>query len=198
MKTNMNYKEKYQQLKNQAISACKTEQEKARIDNEVAYFTENGIEEYVALAVDLINSLGAKADYLFAGGSVYDSLFMSKCRKSKGGEEDKQYKVASFEKFTKTPLNLHVNAVGIDKSFIADRVKDAERCLEPILKASGFQCTEIILTNLPGSACMGERVVISNSPLSSAQVKDLANYEAGSGEAARKYLLLDVLCFQAL
>jgi hypothetical protein len=194
----MDYKEKYQQLKNQALSACKTEQEKARIDNEVAYFAKNGIEEYVALAADLVNSLEAKADYLFAGGSVYDSLFIFKCRRSKSGEADKQHKVASFEEFAKTPLNLHVNAVGIDKSFIADRVKDAERCLEPILKASGFQCKEIILTNLPSSACMGERVVISNTPLSSAEVNDLANYEAGSGEAARKYLLLDVLCFQAL
>ena len=192
----MDYKEKYVELKNKAEKACKTKEEKERLAKEVAFFAEKGIEEYVALAVNLVNNMDCYGSLLFVGGTVYDSLFVSLCRDN--AKEKNVRPSCSFEEFSKTPLNLQINAVGPNNSSIADHLQGAIRGVEPVLRNSDFYCTELLLTSLKRDAHQGERIVVSTTPTSEEQLAEFKKYEAGMSSEAWKYLLIDVQCFYGI
>ncbi len=196
----MDYKEKYEELKKQAQKACKTKEEKERFDNEVAFFSEKGIEEYVALAVDLVNNMDRYGYSVFVGGTVYDSLFVALCRTYVGlDDEEKDTRPScSFEEFSKAPLNLLINAVGPDNRSIADHLQGAVRGVEPILRNSNLYCKELLLTSFSRGAHQGERIVVSSTPVGDEQLAGLSKLEAGTGQEAWKYLLIDVQCFYGI
>ena len=197
----MDYKKKYEELKKQAQKACKTKEEKERFDNEVAFFAEKGIEEYVALAVELVNNMDHYGHMLFVGGTVYDSLFVALCRENVCGDSGDVKEVrpsCSFEEFSKTPLNLKINAVGPDNRSIADHLQGAVRGVEPVLRNSNLYCKELLLTSLKHGAHQGERIVVSTTPVSEEQLEVLSKLEAGTSPEAWKYFLIDVQCFYGI
>ncbi len=189
----MDYKKKYLELKEQVEKACNTQEEKERLASETAFFEQNGLEEYIALATDLVNSLACFGSDL--KGSVLDSLFVTKC----SNFSQKESKPAvSFEEFSKSPLNLSLDIIGPNDSQIVKKLKLVAKCAEPILKESGLECRELLLTTLASGAHMGERIIVSKRAIDETQVTQLKAVEALSSQAAKQVFLMDIFCYRGL
>lgn len=187
----MDYKTMYKSLKERVDALSLREDEKKRIMAEEELFASRGWEEYIALAVEIINRVDEfpiLEDTV--GGTVFNSLFVFYARNKR---KDRFYEV-SFEEFRRTKLLLRLNALGPGIFIINDRLKEVSRCIDPPLKSSSFYYRELRLEEIPESAYMGKRIVVSTSSING----EWKVWESREREEAARYLIIDIMCYKAL
>lgn len=68
----------FEQIKREVLAMPLNEDEMARIATEICLFKDRGWEDYIALAVNILNEVEEKVKFCFTGLSVMDSLFILK------------------------------------------------------------------------------------------------------------------------
>ena len=68
----------YEEIKREILAMPLNEDEICRIATEIALFHERGWEDYIALAINILNEVEGKVKFCFTGLSVLDSLFVLK------------------------------------------------------------------------------------------------------------------------
>lgn len=68
----------FNEIKNDVLTMPLNDDEKARIATEICLFIDRGWEDYIALAVNILNEVEVKVRFCFTGLSVLDSLFVLK------------------------------------------------------------------------------------------------------------------------
>ena len=68
----------FEEIKNDVLKMPMNEDEMARIATEVCLFIDRGWEDYIALAINILNEVEEKVKFCFTGLSVLDSLFVLK------------------------------------------------------------------------------------------------------------------------
>ncbi len=190
----MDYKAMYKSLKEKVDTLSLKEEEKKRIKDEEELFALRGWEEYIALAVDIINRVDEFPiiEDTF-GGTVFNSLFVYYARERR----EHRFCDASFKKFSSSNLLLHFNALGPGIFIINNRLKEISRCVDIPLKASSFLCEEFLLEGIPESAYMGERIIVSKSPLDDVR-ESFALWNSQKSKECGACLIIDIMCYKAL
>lgn len=190
----MDYTKMYQSLKEKVDSLSLKEDEKKRIMSEEELFASRGWEEYIALALDIINRVD-KFPLLedTVGGTVFNSLFVYYAKNIR----KHRFYGKSFEEFSKSNLMLRINALGPGVFIINDRLKEVARCVNLPLKSSSFFYDEFCLENIPESAYMGKGVVVSKAPLDGER-ELFARWESLEKKESSRYFIIDIMCYKAL
>lgn len=68
----------YEEIKRNVLAMPLNEDEICRVSTEIALFHERGWEDYIALAINILNEVEGKVRFCFTGLSVLDSLFVLK------------------------------------------------------------------------------------------------------------------------
>ena len=190
----MDYKVMYKSLKEKVDTLSLKEEEKKRIKDEEELFALREWEEYIALAVDIINRVDEFPiiEDTF-GGTVFNSQFVYYARERR----EHRFCDASFKKFSSSNLLLRFNALGPGIFIINNRLKEISRCVDIPLKASSFSYEEFLLEGIPESAYMGERIVVSREPLDG-EKKLFALWANRESKECAAYLIIDIMCYKAL
>ncbi len=190
----MDYTKMYQSFKEKVDALSLKEDEKKRIKDEEELFALRGWEEYIALALDIINRVD-KFPLLedTVGGTVFNSLFVYYAKNIR----KHRFYGKSFEEFSESNLMLRLNALGPGVFIINDRLKEVARCVDLPLKSSSFSYEKFCLEDIPERAYMAERVVVSKAPLDGER-ELFATWKSLERKESARYFIIDIMCYKAL
>lgn len=190
----------YNEIKRDVLAMPLNEDEICRISIEIALFHERGWEDYIALAINILNEVEGKVKFCFTGLSALDSLFVLKAT-NKYIPDNFVKKERPFNILFNDALRLSIEVVYANRKELIYLSRLTHFIVTNLCAMSGFHTRQKV-TFKRGHEHGYCKIAVSKNAVSDKDFRIIAN-ETSDGpreeiDTLHKYFLLNLSCHQGI
>ena len=189
----------FEQIKREVLALPLNEDEICRISTEIALFNDRGWNDYIALAINIINEIEEKVRFCFTGLSVLDSLFVLKAT-NRYIPDNFVKKERPFDILFNDALRLSIEVVYADQKELAYLCRLTHFIVTMLSSMSKFHTRQkVSFKRNQDSKCT---IAVSKKKVPDEDMRIIAN-EKNDGpreeiDTLHKYFLIYLSCHQGI